>query len=120
MNELSNIIDKGSIGLCRDDGLEIFESFSGPQIEQKKKYIIKVFKDCGLSVTVITNIISVDFFNVTFNLKTEFCQPFSKPNNELKYIDINSNEPPQVLKQLPKSIKKRLSKMSSSKEIYDN
>ena len=35
-------------------------------------------------------------------------------------MDINSNHPPQVLKQLPKSIKKRLSKISSSKEIIHN
>ena len=33
-------------------------------------------------------------------------------------IDINSNHPPQILKQLPKSSSKRLSKNSSSKEVF--
>ena len=44
LNKLSNIIDIGSIGLYRDDGLGILESLSGPQIEWKKKNIVKVFK----------------------------------------------------------------------------
>ena len=75
---------------------------------------------CGPSIIVTTNITSVDFPDVTFNLKTESYQPFRKSNNETKYIDISSNHAPQVLKQVPKSIEKRLSKMSSSKEIFDN
>ena len=120
LNKLSNIIDIDSIRLYRDDGLGIFESLSGPQIERKKKNISKVFQMCGLSIIVTTNITSVDFLDVTFNLKTGSYQPFRKPNNEPKYIDISSNHPPQVLKHLPKSIEKRLSEISSSKEIFDN
>ena len=58
LNKLSNIIDIDSIGSYRDDGLGIFESLSGPQIEQKKKSIIKMFKMCGLSIIVTTNITS--------------------------------------------------------------
>ena len=120
VNKLSNIIDIDSIGLYRDDGLGISESLSGPQIERKKKNIVKVFKMCGLSIIVTTNITSVDFLDVKFNLNTESYQPFRKPNNEPKYIDISSNDPPQVLKQFPKSIEKRLSEILSTKEIFDN
>ena len=69
MNELSHIIDIDNIGLYLEDGLGIFESLSGSQIERKKKNIIKVFKMCGLSIIVTTNITSVDFLDVTFNLK---------------------------------------------------
>ena len=75
---------------------------------------------CGLSIIVTTNITSVDFLDVTFDLNTESYQPFRKPNNEPKYIDISSNHLSQVLKQLPKSIEKRLSELSSTKEIFDN
>ena len=57
-----------------------FDKLSRPQIEKKKK-IIKIFKDCGLSITVTTNITSVDFLDLTINLKTEFYQPLRKPNN---------------------------------------
>ena len=47
-------------------------------------------------------------------------QSFRKPNNEPKYIDINSTDPPQILKQLPKSIERKISEISSSKELFDN
>ena len=43
----------------------------------------------------------------------------SRKNAIYIYIDINSNLPPQMLKQLPKSIDKRLSENSSSKEVFD-
>ena len=84
MNELSNKIDIDSNGLYRDDALGIFECFYGPQIEWKKKNIIKLFKMCGLSIIVTANVTSVDFLDVTFNLKTESYQPFRRPNNEPK------------------------------------
>ena len=96
LNKLSNIIYKNSIGLYGNDGLGVFDKLSGPQIEQMKKKIIKIFKDCGLSITVTTSITSVDFLDLTLNLKTESYQPSRKPNNDPIYIDINSNHPPQT------------------------
>ena len=98
LNKLSNIIDRDSNGLYRDYGLGIFESLSGAQIERRKKNIIKVFKESVLLIIVTTNIISVDFLDVAFKLKTASYQLFRKPNNEPKYIDINSNHPPQIMK----------------------
>ena len=109
LNKLCNIIDKNRIGLYRNDSLGVFGNLSGLQKEQKKKKIIKIFKDCRLSITVPTNITSVAFLHLTLNLKAESYQPFRQPNNDLIYIDINSNHPPQILKQLPKSISKILS-----------
>ena len=37
LNLLGEFIDKGNIGLYRDDGLGVFENLSGPQIERKRK-----------------------------------------------------------------------------------
>ena len=119
LNKLSNIIDKNSIVFYCADGLGIFDKLSGPHIEQKKKKSIRNFKDCRLSITVTMNITSVDFLDSTLNLKTDSYQPFRKPNKDPIYLDINSNHPPQTLKQLPKSISKRLSENSSSKEVFD-
>ena len=97
----------------------MLDKLTGPQIEKKEKKIIKIFKNCGLSITVKTNIASVDFLDLTLSLKTESDQPFGKPNNDPIYIDINQNHPPQKLKQLPKCISKRLFENSSSKEVFD-
>ena len=66
LNKLTNIIDKNSIGLYRDDGFGVFDKLSGPQIAQRKRNIIKIFKDCGLSITVTTNITSIDFLDLIF------------------------------------------------------
>ena len=65
-----------------------FDKLSRPQIEKKKK-IIKIFKDYRLLITVTTNITSVDFLDLTINLKTESYQPFRKRNNNPIYVDIN-------------------------------
>ena len=45
LNKLSNVLDKNNISLCRDDGLDVFDKLSGPQIEQRKMEVIKIFKD---------------------------------------------------------------------------
>ena len=81
---------------------------------QQCKY--RLYKSGYTVITVTANITSVDFRNLT--VKTEFYQLFRKPNNDSIYIDINSNHPPQILRQLPKSIRKRLFENSSSKEVF--
>ena len=43
-----------------------------------------------------------------------------KSNSAPVYINKNSNHPLQVLKELPKTTEKRISTISSSKEIFDN
>ena len=47
--------------------------------KQRKKKISKVCKDCGLSITITTNITSM--LHLTLNLKTESYQPLRKANN---------------------------------------
>ena len=53
LDKLNNITDKHGFGLYRDGGIIMFEKLSGPQTEKKK--IIKIFKDCGLSIRVNSN-----------------------------------------------------------------
>ena len=65
------------------------------------------------------NLHVADFLDVQLNLKTNSYKAYMKPNNEPVYINKNSNHPPQVLKELPKTIEKRISNISSSKEIFD-
>ena len=51
------------------------------------------------------NLKAVDFLNVPFGLVNNTDQPYRKPNNEQVYIHKQSNHPPKILKELPKSIK---------------
>ena len=48
---LSNIFNKELIGLYRDDGLAALR-LSGPEADRARKDIIKIFKQCGLRMTV--------------------------------------------------------------------
>ena len=61
----------------------------------------------------------VNYFDVTFNLKDGTYQPYQKPDNIIQYIHVESNHPPNIIKQIPKRIEKRLSQLSSSEEIFN-
>ena len=59
------------------------------------------------------------FLDVTFNLNDGTYRPFHKPNKETLYIHVESNHPLQIIKKIPRSIKKRLSRLSSTKNIFE-
>ena len=107
------------VGLYRDDGLCLFKSISRPEIERKKKVIVKVFEKCGLSVVVDTNLKTVNFLDVTFDLDQNIYKHYRKPNNSPIYINKNSNYPPNILKQLLNSIAKHISETSSCEKIFN-
>ena len=46
--------------------------------------------------------------------------PYSKPNNTLRYINVESNHPPAVIKNIPEGINRRLSEISSNEEIFES
>ena len=104
-------MNKEDVGLYRDDGLGNFKNISILEIERKKKAIIKVFKKCGFSIVVDTNLKTVD---VSLDVGKNICKPYQNPN-----INKNSNHPPNILKQLPKSVVKRISETLSSEEIFN-
>ena len=119
LNELSSFIKKDLAGLYRDDGLGILKNLSGPDIERKRKEIIKVFKNCGLNITIKTNLTSVDFLDVRFNLKDNTYEPYRKPSSDTVYINKQSNHPPNIIRDIPKAISKRLSDISCNKSMFD-
>ena len=73
-----------------------------------------------LSLTSETNLKIVSFLDVTLNLNTGTHKLYNKPNNNPLYININSNHPPKIIKNLPENIQKRISKLSSSTRIFNN
>ena len=110
--------DSKSIGLYKDDGLSIFRNVSGPELEKMKKHIQKIFKEKMLDVIIECNTKIVNHLDVTFNLNDGTYKPYKKPNDETKYIHVDSDHPPSIIKQIPKSIATRLSSLSSSKETF--
>jgi hypothetical protein len=45
-------------------------------------------------------------------------EPFNKPNNTPQYVHIQSNHPPNILKNLPSNVNKRLSEISSDEAAF--
>ena len=110
--------NKKNVGIYRDDGLAVFEHISGPQAEKIKKSFQKIFKDNGLDIIIECNLKIVNYLDITFNLNDGSFRPYHKPDENVKYIHVNSNHPPNIIKQLPKNIETRLSKLSSNEKIF--
>ena len=62
----------------------------------------------------------VNYLDVTFNLNDGTYRPYQKPDNIIQYIHVESNHPPNIIKQIPKTIEKRLSQLSSSEKYSMN
>ena len=69
-------MNKKDFGLYRDDGLVILRNTSGPEADRKRKSIIKIFKECGLSITCEVNKNIVDFLDVRFSLNEQTYEPY--------------------------------------------
>ena len=85
-NLLSKKYNKNNFRLYRDDGLAALKNKSGPQSEQVKKNIQKIFKEHALDFIKQCNMKIVNYLDVTFNLNDGTYKPYTKPNNEMKYI----------------------------------
>ena len=109
LNKLKNVFQNNVFGLYRDDGLAVIKGLSGAEIERLKKNVVKTFKDCGLNITIEANLHTVNYLDITFDLRKDTYLPYRMPDNPPVYINNCSNHPPTVIKQLPKSISKRLS-----------
>ena len=57
---------------------------------------------------------TVNYLDITFNLIDRIYRPYQKPGNIIQDI-----HPPNIIKQIPKTIEKRLSQLSSNEEIFN-
>ena len=120
LTKLCDVLQRENVELYRDDGLAIVKQMPGPELERKRKKIIEIFKKYGLAITIKTNLFVVNFLDIQFNLLNGTFKPYRKPNNDPIYVHKDSNHLPQVLKELPKTIGKRISTISSSREIFES
>ena len=109
---------KDEVGLYRDDGLAVCKA-TPKEIEKTNKEVCNVFKSKGLKITIDANEKIVHFLDVTFDLTDGSYKPYMKPNNNFSYVHQQSNHPPALLKNIPLNINKRLTNISSSKEVFD-
>ena len=77
------------------------------------------FRKNNLKVTIEANMKTVDFLDINMDLRTGVHKPYMKPNNTPLYVNKKSNHPPSIIKNIPESINKRLSTISSTKAAFD-
>ena len=109
---------KDQVGLYRDDGLAVCKA-APREIEKTKQEVSNVFKSHGLKITIEANKKTVNFLDVTLDLTSGSYKPYMKPNNKLLYVHQQSNNPPALKNNIPLNINKRVSNISSGKEIFN-
>lgn len=107
-----------NIGLYRDDGLAVLNQ-TPQKIENVKKEICRVFAENNLRITIEANKRIVNFLDVTLDLTTERFKPYSKPATTPLYVHSKSNHPPNIIRNIPEAINKRLSEISSDEDAFN-
>ena len=71
------------------------------QFKKIKKDIQKLFKENEfdeIDIVIHYNMKTVNYLDVTLDLENSTDRPYQKENNQIKYIDIDSNHPPFIIK----------------------
>ena len=104
--------------MYKDDGLVLLGNTSKQKTDRIRKGIIEIFKNAGFKIEIKANLHIANFLNVTFNLLDGTYKPYKKSNEQLLYVNISSNHPPQIIKQLLISITNRLLNNSLNKQVF--
>ena len=109
------------VGLYRDDGLAVVRTRgrAGGLLDNVRKRLEQAFKEEKLDITHEKGMTSTDFLDVKLNLEKDEYRPFRKPNDFPTYINVKSNHPPTIIKQIPKMIEKRLTNLSSCEKVFE-
>ena len=94
---------KNYIGLYRD--------------EKSRRKSFKIYLKKNIQ-TFQRNAKIINYLDITLKLNDALYRPYRKPNEETNYIHVNSDHLLSIIKEIPRSIEKRLSILSSSKNIF--
>ena len=112
LDELSTKFGKKNVGLYRDDGLAILNNCKGRLADKTRKELSTIYET--FKITTVADQKIGNFIDITFNLHNNKYQPYRKPNDDPRFIHSHSNHSPSTTKQLPKTINKRISTLSSA------
>ena len=116
LNMITRIISPQQVGLYHDDGLLYIPNSNGPLSSSIQKRIIRAFKFLGFKIEISSNIKIANFLDVTLDLSNNSYKPFIKPNQNPSYINVNSNHPKNIIKQIPKAVNLRIGKLSANEK----
>ena len=117
INTLTRIVDPIQIGLYHDDGILYTPNSNGPKCSSIQEKIIRAFKFLGIKIEISFNIKIANYVDVTLNLSDNSYRPFLKTKQYPSYINVNSNHPSSIIKQVTKAVNMRIRRLSSNKKI---
>ena len=74
----------------------------------------------GLLIEIASNLKIVDFLDVTLNFNNSTFKPFSMNSSAPTYVNIDSNHPRSLLKQIPNAVNQRINRLSSCERIFED
>ena len=90
------------------------------KVDKIRKDLHALFGQHELRITVEPGTTTCNFLDVTLDLKEDTHAPYRKPNDTPLYVHVDSNHPPNVIKEIPNSINTRLNNISSSKQAFED
>ena len=81
--------------------------------------MVDLFKQHHLNLEIIYNLEILDYLDITFDLTTGLFKPYNKTNNIPRYVNSKSNHPPSILKEIPKSVSKRISSNFCNEQVFN-
>ena len=100
-------------------------SFDGTELCQLVDlYILHILgekygKHFNLSITCETDLKSVNFLYITLNLTTGKYQSYNKSDNNPLYVNILSNHPANIIKNLLNNISRRINTLSADETTFN-
>ena len=119
LNGLTKIIPDGRVGLYRDDGLGIIPKQSGSATERLKKDLHAFAKSIGLRLEIEEPSSRTEYLDIVLDLDNLTYSPYRKPNNEIRYINIESNHPKSITSRMKTMIEDLISRRSCNKNEFD-
>ena len=86
----------------------------GPEVDRARKEV----QQENLNVTTECKSKCVDFLDIILDLSSNVIRTFLKPNANTKYVSTSSSHPPAIIRSIPDGVSRRLSTISSSKELF--
>ena len=92
---------------------------NGYKISNLEKKISREVKNLGFKSEVSSNLKIANFLDITFDLYNNSNNPFNKNNDIPSYVNVNSNHPKCIIKQIPTAVNLRINRLLSSKRIFE-
>ena len=87
------------------------------RIKKFRRRFARFSRKMDYKITIQKNMKTFDVLDVTLDINSRICKPFNNPNNTPHYINVLSNHPPSVKKNIPWPYKTIISKNSSNRAI---